>query len=188
MFGKSPILVNMKQQLWATRIYLFLLIIAFSMLTIYSSLDVRRNSVTVHNPSQQQFESLYSKYTSSLSCPCSQLSIRYSSIISIQPRFHQICSSDFVRNDGWLRYFELNTIDESATAPVLLAIDFRGRTGFTFFWLLQNLCKVGNEIVEDALKVFNNIQLVSNEPLSNASFQEQVTRFIEQFEEQVCIC
>ena len=89
MFKRSAVLFDVKQKIWATRIYLLLLIIAFCMLTIHSLILVQGNSRTIQNPSHEQFESLHSKYAPALSCPCSELSVRYSSMITMQPSFHQ---------------------------------------------------------------------------------------------------
>lgn len=185
MFARSAVLVNIKQQRCATRIYLFFLVIAFSILTMYLSLNVHRTSIGVHNPSQEQFQSFYFKYAPTLSCPCSQLSVRYSSIISIEPHFHQVCSSDFIRDDRWFRYFVTIVLNDTTPRINLYSQDFRTRSGSSFFLLLRSLCEAAYQIVHDAVTVFDDLQLISNEPLSNATFQEQVSILFDQFEQEV---
>ena len=177
----------MKQKLWATRAYLLLLISVFSMLTIYSSITIHRSSRTVYSPTQEQFESLYQQYTSTLSCPCSQLSVRYSSIIDIQPRFHQLCSSDFIRDDRWLLYFLMIPISGPATTVTFFSQDFRNQPGSNFFHLLQTLCNAASATIRDALVVFNDLQFVSNVPLTNSTFQDQMNLLFGQFQQQVSI-
>ena len=185
MFRQSAVLFDVKQKLWATRIYLLLLSIVFSILTIHSLISVQRNSRTIRNPSQEHFESLHSEYASTLSCPCSQLSVRHSSMITIQPRFHQVCSSDFVRDDRWFRYFVAILLNETTTRINLYSQDFRTQSGSSFFLLLRSLCEAAYQIVHDAVTVFNDLQLVSNEPLSNATFQEQISILFDRFEQEV---
>ena len=185
MFKRSAVLFDVKQKLWATRIYFLSLIIAFSILTIHSLISVQRNSRTVQNPSQVQFESLHSEFAPTLSCPCSQLSVRHSSIITIQPSFHQVCSSDFVRVDRWFRYFVAILLSEIDPHISLYSQDFRTRSGSSFFLLLQSICEAAYQIVGTALTAFNDLQLVSNEPLSNVTFQEQTSVLFDQFQQEV---
>ena len=188
MFERSTILFEMHHKLWATRIYLILLIAISFILTIYSSATTHRISVSVHNPTRDQFESMYTEYSETLSCPCNQLSVPYASIISIEPIFHQVCSSDFIRNDRWLLYFDMIPYNGTASTFVLYGLDFRSNPGSSFFYSLQALCKFAMSTVSDALSVFNDVQLVSSEPLSTENFQEQTKELIGQFKQQVRLC
>ena len=68
-----------------TMLYIFYSITAFNLYT--KTVEIR--NITLSN---------YKDLVDSLQCPCSQISIKYKSFLQIEPRFHQICSSDFVSN------------------------------------------------------------------------------------------
>ena len=50
---------------------------------------------------------------------------------------------------------------------------------------MRILCQYANETVTNALIVFNNTQLVSNEPLANKTFEMQTSSLIAEFQQQV---
>jgi hypothetical protein len=179
-------LSDMKQKIWATRICLVLLLIGVAILTIYSSITAHSISVIIHNPSKSQFDYLYEKYPSTLSCPCTHLSTPYSTIISIQPRYHQICMSDFIQEDKWLSYFNMIPYSYASLQNYsYYSQDFRFNTGSSLFRVLRILCQFANETITNALTVFNDAQFVSNEPLSVTTFDTQASSLIAEFEQQV---
>lgn len=116
-FNKSILLPDIKQKIWATRIYIILLVFGTIILTIYSSIIPHSQTVIINNPSRNQFEAMYEQYSLTLLCPCTQLSTAYSNIMSIHSRFHQICSSDFIRADNWLLYFDFIQYNNSLRPP-----------------------------------------------------------------------
>jgi hypothetical protein len=186
IYQKSVILPDIKQKLWATRICLFLLLIGVAILTIYSSVTTHSISVTVNNPSRSQFEYLFEKYPLTLSCPCTDLSTPYSTIINIQPRYHQICTSDFIQEDKWLLYFNMIPYTYASLQNYSYnSQDFRLDTGSSLFRIMRILCQFANETITNALTVFNDTQFISNEPLSAKTFNTQTSSLIAEFEQQV---
>jgi hypothetical protein len=167
-------------------VYLILLATGVFILAVYSSVTLRTVSVTVYNPSRDQFEQMHVEYPVTLSCPCTRLSMPYSSFMTIQPHFHQVCSSDFIQDNGWLSYFQFFPLPNT-TIPegIFYALDFREPTGQSLFYLMQTLCQLASEMVTNALVVFNDTQFVSAEPLSDDNFDEQTTILIQQFQQQV---
>ena len=189
LFKQSALLLNDRDGRWSTRLYFILLIIGISILGIYSSVTLHTITVTVHNPTWSQFDQMYVQYSSTLSCPCTQLSTYYSSFMAIRIRLHQVCFSDFTRDDRWLSYFLLIPLS-NATPPITVyyALDFRQPSGWSLFRLMQNLCHLANETVTSALMTFDNTPFVSTEPLSSDNFGSQTSFIIQQFEEQVRCC
>jgi hypothetical protein len=184
IYQASVVLSDIKQKQWATRICLFLLLIGVAILTIYSSVTSHSHSVTVHNPSRNQFEYLYEKYPLTLSCPCTHLSTPYSTIIHIQPRYHQICTSDFIQEDKWLLYF--NMIPYGSVGDYsYYSQDFRFNAGSSLFRIMRILCQFANETITNTLTIFNNTPFVSNEPLSATTFDTQTSTVIAEFKQQV---
>ncbi|UJR19396.1 hypothetical protein I4U23_022526 [Adineta vaga] len=95
-----------RKEIISTRIYLFLLVFSVIILVVYTGISVQIQTFIVESPSQSIFEQLISnpKYSSSLDCPCQNISVSYDSFISISLRYHQLCSSDFVVNNSlWIK-------------------------------------------------------------------------------------
>ena len=178
-------LTDIHHGLYSTRVYVLLLGIAVIILTVYSSIIQNTQSITVHNPTLTQFEQLHAQYVSTLSCPCRDLSVAYTNIMTIRPIFHQVCSSTFIREDGWLRYWPLEGTSEwTSNSPVLSAIDFRS-IGQVFFQLLQMYCDLASEIVMNALDVFDSTQFISAQSLGRDNFYVQTSTLLRRFQEQV---
>ena len=184
-FTNSILLSDVKQKIWATRIYLLFLLAGIVILTIYSSVTLHTKSITIHNPSRNQFEQIYEEYPLTLYCPCTYLSTPYSNFITIQPRFHQICSSDFIREDKWLLYFDFVPLNSSLTDYPFFSLDFRDAAGLSIFRVMKVLCEFANTTVTNAITLFNNTQFVNNEPLTREKFDQQTSALIDQFKKQV---
>jgi hypothetical protein len=85
-----------RNEILSTRFYIILLIGILSGFTLYTSLPSQTtiNIISIHT--QDQYEELQMKFSNTLQCPCQNIVIDYDEFISIQPYYHQICSSDFV--------------------------------------------------------------------------------------------
>ena len=174
-----PLSSNASDGIYATRLYLFLLVASIAVLVSYASISVRVQSMTVYQPSLSEYNQLYVQYPLTLVCPCTRLSLPYASIISIKPRYHQVCSSDFIKDDVWILYFNL-------PANIIFSIyDFRSG-GIHMFSILQTLCKMANETVMNELAVFNDTKFVTARVLSSDTFNIQTAILVQQFQQQVC--
>lgn len=162
-----------------TRFYLILLSVCVIIASIYTSSIFQTRVFTVKDPSQATFDELHSNPRSSpsLACPCQNLSISYGRFIRIAPRFHQICSSDFViSNSQWVKLFSQSLFNDSYSHDNYLrfmAPEFRA---------LTSLCTIANETVTDALAVFMSNTLISElaEPIEFV--QSQITSAVAQFQ------
>lgn len=81
---------KLRDQLLTTRVYLILLGISFISLILFSSLADRIVAVTVLKPSLDTFEHLQAKFLGTLSCPCANIAVPYSSFLSFQSTYHQV--------------------------------------------------------------------------------------------------
>jgi len=174
MFSTSSDIVN---GIYATRVYLVLLISGIIILVFYASIIVRIENKTMKQPTYEQYEQLISQYSSSMKCPCSQLSISQSTFMTIQPNYHQICSSDFIREDRWLLY-------SSGLSGAVFVFDFR-TTGMPLFSLLETFCEMTKETIRNELTVFYDNQFVSGQILMNETFHSQAWTLIQQFQNRV---
>ncbi|CAF3338151.1 unnamed protein product [Rotaria sp. Silwood2] len=171
-----PLSSDITDGIYSTRIYILLFVIGIFILVFYSSIIVRIRIHSVYQPSIDEYEQLYSQYSSTLVCPCTHLSVPYSSIIQMKPYYHQVCSSDIVKNNGWLLYF-------NGLVGAFYSLDFRIR-GFKIFAILQTLCSMSNETITNKLAVFNDLQFVSARVVTKNAFNTQIFALIQQFKQQ----
>lgn len=80
---------TVRKELWSTRLYLTVLIMALMLLVIYTGLGTQTVHVVVNNPSVETYEALELKYET-LKCPCSQIAVNYGSFIQIEAVYHPV--------------------------------------------------------------------------------------------------
>ncbi|CAF1303056.1 unnamed protein product [Adineta steineri] len=175
---------DIRQQLWTTRIYITLLILALIILTLYGMLSFETKLIQVNKPSFSTVQQLQSKsqinLISSLQCPCTQLTVSYGQFIQFHPFYHQICSSDFI-SERWIDAFDDITSDFLQQNVFVLAyVDFLFSQ--TLFVLLKGLCSFSNETIANALQTFEQNQLVDTQLLTVDEFTNQISSVINQFE------
>lgn len=169
---------DLKQQRWSTRLFIILLFIALLILMIYSGIRQQTKTIIVNNPSLENVKDWQanSLIASSLQCPCSKISTDYKNLISLQPKFHQICSSDYITLQ-WLD--GMQAVYNNYTGYFISFADFR--VHFEFFQMLQGLCALANSTISDALTAFNDTQLVTAEFLNRKIFESQMNSSVEFF-------
>jgi hypothetical protein len=79
-----------RQERWSTRLYLVLLIIALTILVIYTAFGTETVHVVVNNPSLSTYQKLQLKYAETLKCPCSEIAVKYGSFIHMQAVYHPV--------------------------------------------------------------------------------------------------
>ncbi|CAF0861557.1 unnamed protein product [Adineta steineri] len=82
--------------------------------------------------------------------------------MTVTPHFHQLCSSDFIRDDRWLLYFQLASVNTTnvSTTVTFYTGDFRGGAGSSLFNLMKILCETAKTTVINAAAVFDATKLV----------------------------
>ncbi|CAF1136632.1 unnamed protein product [Adineta steineri] len=168
----------LRQERYTTRLYIILSIIALIILTIFTSIEPQTIHVTSERLSPEQFNQLYQQYPQTLDCPCTKTTIDYRLICSIKPRYHEICSSEFVSS----RWINVEFVKSSMTA--LVTDDFRYQSQF-HFQLLSTLCQMADEIIQDSLESFYRTKFVTNKLLNNESFQTQIDSIVENFKKSL---
>ncbi|CAF1092079.1 unnamed protein product [Adineta steineri] len=164
----------------STRFYILFLLIGFIILSFYTSLMKRTQTYTIDYPTLIEFNQLQSLYSSTLICSCSRFSMSYNRIMSISPRYHQICSSEFLEKT-WLSYFDLKEINSSTT--LFTGVDFR-ISGQSFFSLLRDLCKLSKETVNNAIRLFRSRRLVTLNTFSEIQFHDETKIRLKLFQQQ----
>ena len=162
---------QIRYQRIATRFYIVMIICSLTVLGTYTFLTVSVHHDTVFNPSEPKYIELEHKYPTSLSCPCSSISVSYSAFMTIQPEYHQACSSDLITVE-WIVYnFLLNN-------DLYLSLgDYRLYAGSQFQTLAVS-CAQSKRAIKNALGGFLQTQLVSSQVISKELFQSQFESLI----------
>lgn len=145
-----------------------------SILYLVSSLTLITQIEQIMKPSISTYENLMNSYPNSLQCPCSNISIEYQSFLTIIPRMHEICSSDFILNE-WIDYISRNIdplqVDSS---------DFR-RTATGQFQLLASLCNLSQEVVNESLSTLLTSNFIDTQLLSSKLLNVRIQNIIKEF-------
>ena len=165
---------ELKTQQISTRLYLFVLTLAFVILLVYTSTVRVIKTVNVKTPTLDQYSQMYSEHQQALVCPCKQISINYETFLQINFSLHQVCSSSFV-SAYWQKY-----IIHSHVNGTLYVDDFRW-TGPREFYALNALCKLVSKSISDSLTRFYSNQYVRASVESRELFQTQAQSLIRQF-------
>jgi len=169
---------DIKEQKLTTRIYLFLLLSMIIVLLLFNSLNTQIVTISIENPSLSTYINLQRKYSHTLTCPCSTVTISYQKFMSFSPILHQICSSDFIK-DEWISSLEDCTIQ-------YLDIDWRNRA-FQQFRLLSKLCQLANKTITVAIYEFLLQPFVVSNVLTENDFNIQIEKVLNQFNQSTII-
>ena len=156
---------NLRIQHWSTRLYILVLGIVLLILSVYAALHAVVLQMEIKNPSVGLYREVQDRY--SLECFCSHDSKRYGDFIQLRPIYHQICSSDFVKQE-WINYlFDLTK------TPFYFPADFR-LSASQQFQLLAALCQSAIEKVNDDLDSFYRTQFLNNKLISEKYFSAEI--------------
>ncbi|CAF1587252.1 unnamed protein product, partial [Adineta steineri] len=192
---------QLRNQRISTRLFIFLLTILLFILLLYTSLINITETVNVKAPSIIEYEQLYNSYSQTLTCECTQVSIKYEKFIQIQYTLHQVCYSDFVTQNWidylgitqeWIdylaiyesyeqyEYFEKYQYYEYYGNYEPNPTDFRFTSTFTF-QTMSAFCTLVNQTISNSLIQFYSNQYVSAFVTPSNVFKLQTKAFISQF-------
>lgn len=150
-----------------TRIYICALFISLFAIIIVATLLVRTVEKTDYSPSYHKFHRLIQKYPNTLSCPCSNIGIAYNTFVTTHVRFHQVCSSPFVKQE-WIEYISLE--DKISFSSI---DDYR--VALSFIWqIIAGLCIASNRTWTDAENNFGTSRILTPMAITNEVIQTTV--------------
>ncbi|CAF1479370.1 unnamed protein product [Adineta steineri] len=161
------------------RLHIILVIAALCIISIFSTFQSQLITVEVDKPSLSTYKDLAIRYQYSLQCPCSQISITYGLFMTIEPSFHQICSSSFV-SDRWINYL----YDGGNLADRFTHTDFK-YSAFAQFQLLSSFCDLSYSIVNDTLSQLITNNLINLDLLSFDLFDQQIKVIVNDLKERI---
>ncbi|UJR07361.1 hypothetical protein I4U23_011647 [Adineta vaga] len=156
-------------------LHFVLIVITLSIVYLISTFTHRLVNIQVQKPSLSTYEDLAKRFPSSLQCPCSDVSMEYESFLTIEPRFHQVCSSDFV-SDRWIVYL----YGEGDLIERFSPTDFR-YSASAQFQLLASLCRFSQGAINDTLMQLVTSDFMNANLLSVQSLNERIQSTIDEF-------
>ncbi|CAF0796397.1 unnamed protein product [Didymodactylos carnosus] len=173
-FVKNVFVCHNDQKL-ANRLQFVLLVITLCVLYVVSFVQPQFRSVEIPKPSLSIYRDLSTQFPDSLQCSCSNISFKYQTFLTIQPRFHQVCSSEFTSN-SWIEY----VYENDNLFPRFNHTDFRA-TATGQFQLLSSLCRLSQKTVNDSVSQlastdFINAQLIASN-LLDSRIQTTISEF-----------
>ncbi|UJR34632.1 hypothetical protein I4U23_027409 [Adineta vaga] len=134
-------------------------------------------TVVVQEPSISVYNTLQQSYPDTLVCKCQQALVSYQKfILSFEPTFNQICSSDFITND-WLNYVNYRSLPD---IKYHLFYDFR-HSAYSFFNMLNLLCQLVSSTIDDELIKFYSTSLVTEYVISRTAWNAIINASSDQF-------
>ena len=137
----------------STRLYILLLSLLIFSIVLYAAFTLRTTIVTVSKPSEQNFRHLYTYYSNTIQCPCSQVTIQYSKFIQSQATLHEVCNSELI-SQPW--------IDGIYGANVSFVSPTDVRTILSAFWQwVRSFCDLARGTLIDVYTDLNSNLLLS---------------------------
>jgi len=176
-FGEPPKIPEQNIGLIWTCIYVIMLAGIMGVIILYYSLTkhvVTRTVGTIQQPIDlATYYDLLQNHGNTLSCPCTQLAISYIKIMSINPVFHELCSSFFV-SEQWIN---LTIVFQEALEK--LGYHFTSAA----FPLLASFCQLARVTVNDSISGFYASNMVSGYIIQPLVFETQSQSYIDFFKE-----
>jgi hypothetical protein len=88
----STDVIGIQMQIWSTRLFMVLFLVAFSVLVIMTTVSKQLITAIVENPTVETYNNLESKYGDQVQCPCSNIDTPLGAYINITVTFHQVFS------------------------------------------------------------------------------------------------
>ena len=150
-----------------------LLTLSMTILLFYTSLVRVTNTIDMEIPTFEQYLELYSTYSETLTCACTEVSIDYDKLLRVHYTMHQVCNSTFVTQE-WIDYLA------TPTEAVIFNEDFQV-TAPAAFQALHVFCSLTNSTISNSLIRFYSSQYISAFVISSKLFETQTQSLTDQF-------
>ena len=122
---------TLRTQRISTRLFILSLSLSLTILIIYTAAVNIQKTVIVPNPSLEKYQQLYERYSSTLACPCTHISVKYGSFMRINYTLHQVCNSVYVTKE-WITLVALSIdeFDDFVDPKMIVLVTLRGLRSF----------------------------------------------------------
>ncbi|UJR38846.1 hypothetical protein I4U23_031511, partial [Adineta vaga] len=160
----------MKQQKYTTWLYIFLLLTSIYILFYTNFIQNQQKTIIKTNITLDIYNELYSEYSETLSCSCSNINIPYNIFLNNTIKYHPVCSSLFTRKE-WI-----NALYKS-NASLYGTDDFR-TTAYSQFELLSDLCLFAEKTINENENKFSFDELINTYLLSKNKLEIEINQTI----------
>ncbi|CAF2745892.1 unnamed protein product [Rotaria sp. Silwood2] len=176
---------NLTREYFLTRLFICTFIISSIGIGFYIFISEQNQVVTIIHPSLETYENLFNEYSTTIQCPCSQVSVPYGAFLNVTFVLHQVCSSDLV-SPSWLHYLaSFNPTLVPAWTETRFSRDFR-LEGVSYFQLLATFCSLAKINIEDGQRIFTNTQFINDQLLPRSIFVQQTEALAKSFINKTC--
>lgn len=162
---------SLLKDLVATRIYVIALVLLVVITALIAAFYSRTITSIEYSPPSTQFEKLSKVYPNTLHCPCSKFSVNYGLFVSLETKFHQVCSSEFIEQTWIEKVFEKHN---QLTSP----LDDHRMT-LSFFWqIISDLCTMSNITWSDIITGFQGSSIISPTVVTEELLRNQIRETI----------
>lgn len=167
----------------ATRIFIILLSCSLTILILFVSLDNSLHTRTIQNPTIDQYSAFFQRYSDSVQCPCTTISVEYQDFIWFQPHFHTICSSAFVNTSSpWLSIdYPAYMFGAKGRPKFRTKVDDFRYIASLFFQFVNSACRLSLQTISVSLVTFNSTKLITPNLISPEQFQHQIDQLVSGF-------
>ncbi|UJR12441.1 hypothetical protein I4U23_016617 [Adineta vaga] len=160
---------------WATRLFLILFSVALIILSLYTMVVSRTVTTIYTKPDLNMYTDLFQRYGSELKCPCSSIAFPYKDFIRVKARFHEVCSSSFVLDEGRL----------NLTSGFVSNLSFYRQKDYRRFFsahlqFLQGLCQLSEKATNISIQTFLLTLFAGAELQSKVNLDPYLYSIIEQ--------
>lgn len=164
---------DLSHQRVTTRVFILLMLIAVIVSGAYIFFSIETQVITISNPSLEIYHQLYGNYSSTLSCPCTQMFIPYKKFLMINYTLHQICSSTLVA-PAWLKFILAYNQSVIWSGALDYSIDFRV-VAPSYFQLLAIACSLVENTFDNVLNTLEERHYINQYIPSQFEFLAQMS-------------
>lgn len=156
----------------ATRLYLVLMALSMIICMIYTSRSEYSITKTIERPTQQEYEAFRGNRNESIQCPCNNISILHKNFTLISADYHQLCSSDFVKQE-WYEMPVLNKAVFGLDRFILLSP--------SYFRAMSLLCETAYTTMISATDRYLSTTLIATQVIQPEQFYNQMNASVDLF-------
>lgn len=156
------------------RLHVLLVIVTLSSLYSTVTFTPKLIKIETQKPSLSDYEQLVDRYSGSVQCACSQISIKYQSFLELQARFHPAC------NDGFMSRYWFFVWSNGALIYSLVSRDYV-YSGSGQVVAIMSLCDLSQQVVTDSFRQLLSSDFISAQLLSSDLLYQRMRKMIDDF-------
>jgi hypothetical protein len=176
MQSVRKVFVCSNEQQMARRLHFVLVVVTLSIFYLVSFLSPEIITVQITKPSLSIYQNTSANFPDTFQCSCSKIAFKHRSFLTIKPRFHQLCSSEFMSNN-WIAYvYGAGNLSTRFNRTIFEA-QVNGQ-----FQLLVSLCELSQKTVRDGLLQLGATDYIDAQLTSSILLDKRINTTISEFQ------